>query len=52
MHKTTVIDGHAHACGKYLTGVQTEKKLASAKVDMVLLTPEQYGSKITYGLKN
>ena len=52
MHKTIVIDGHAHACGKYLTGVQTEKKLISAKVDMVLLTPEQYGSKITYGLKN
>jgi len=52
MHKTIVIDGHAHACGEYLTGVQTEKKLISAKVDMVLLTPEQYGSKITYGLKN
>mgnify|MGYP001055264281 CR=1 FL=1 len=51
MHKTTVTDGHAHACGEYLTGV-SEKKSASAKVDMVLLTPGQYGSKITYGLKN
>lgn len=52
MDKTIVIDGHAHACGEYLTVAQIEKKLTSAKVDMVLLTPGQYGSKITYGLKN
>lgn len=52
MDRTIAIDGHAHACGEYLTAAQIEKKLTSAGVDMVLLTPGQYGSKTTYGLKN
>lgn len=47
-----IIDGHAHACGEYLTLEKIEKKLAKANVDMVLLTPGQYGSRITYPLKN
>lgn len=46
------IDGHAHACGEYLNTESIEKKLSKANVDMVLLTPGQYGSKITYELKN
>lgn len=51
MNKKIVIDGHAHACGEYLTASAIERKLAAANVDMVLLTPGQYGSKTTYGLK-
>jgi predicted TIM-barrel fold metal-dependent hydrolase len=47
-----MIDGHAHACGEYLKAETIEKKLADANVDMVLLTPGQSGSKMTYGLKN
>lgn len=46
------IDGHAHACGEYLTSERIVKKMADAKVDKVLLTPGQYGSKMTYPLKN
>lgn len=52
MNRKRIIDGHAHACGEYLTPEKIEKKLEQAKVDMVLLTPGQYGSKITYPLKN
>ncbi len=52
MDKKIIIDGHAHACGEYLTAEKIEKKLAGAKADMVLLTPGQYGSRITYPLKN
>lgn len=52
MNTNMIIDGHAHACGEYLTAEKIEKKLADAKVDMVLLTPGQYGSRITYPLKN
>ncbi len=47
-----MIDGHAHACGEYLNTEEIEKKLAHANVEMVLLTPGQYGSKVTYKLKN
>lgn len=47
-----VIDGHAHACGEYLTAEQIKNKLIKAGADMVLLTPGQYGSKTTYSLKN
>lgn len=52
MSRKFVFDGHAHACGEYLTAEKIEQKLNHAKVDRVLLTPGQYGSKITYGLKN
>lgn len=52
MNRKMIIDGHAHACGEYLTSEKIEKKLEQAKADMVLLTPGQYGSKITYPLKN
>lgn len=52
MNRKRIIDGHAHACGEYLTSEKIEKKLEQAKADMVLLTPGQYGSKITYPLKN
>lgn len=50
--KYKVIDGHAHACGEYLTAENIKKKLEATNVDCVLLTPGQYGSKMTYGLKN
>ena len=46
------IDGHAHACGEYLTVEQIKRKLEDAKMDQVLLTPGQYGSKMTYSLQN
>lgn len=52
MSDSIVIDGHAHACGGYLTAAQIENKLTAASTDIVLLTPGQYGSKTTYGLKN
>lgn len=52
MNKKLVIDGHAHACGEYLTAEKIKQKLNNTKVDMVLLTAGQYGSKITYGLKD
>ena len=50
--KNIVMDGHAHACGEYLTAEKIEQKLDKAGVDMVLLTPGQWKSKTTYGLKN
>ena len=50
--KNIVIDGHAHACGEYLTAEKIEQKLDKAGVDMVLLTPGQWKSKTTYRLKN
>lgn len=52
MNGSIVIDGHAHACGEYLTAEKIRKKLAKAKVDLCLLTPGQYGSRMTYPLKN
>lgn len=52
MNKKIVIDGHAHACGEYLTVEKIMRKPNNSKVDMVVPTPGQYGSKITYGLKN
>lgn len=47
-----IVDGHAHACGEYLTQAEVMKKLQNANVDMVVLTPGEYGSKITYPLSN
>lgn len=47
-----IIDGHAHACGEYLTTEKIDYKLRNANVDMVLLSPGEYGSKVTYKLKN
>lgn len=47
-----IIDGHAHACGEYLTAEKIDYKLRNANVDIVLLSPGQYGSKVTYKLKN
>ena len=52
MNDKIIIDGHAHACGEYLTKETIVKKLSDAKADMVLLTPGQYKSRITYKLKN
>ncbi|MDD3165337.1 MAG: TatD family hydrolase [Oscillospiraceae bacterium] len=52
MNEKIMIDGHAHACGEYLTAKAIEQKLSAANVDTVLLTPGQYGSKTTYRLKN
>ena len=51
MNEKIVIDGHAHACGEYLTVKEINRKLDAANVDIVLLSPGQYGSKTTYGLK-
>ncbi len=47
-----IIDGHAHACGEYVSGERIEKKLKAAGVDSVLLSPGEYMSKTTYALKN
>ncbi len=50
MKQKKIVDGHAHACGEYLTVESIRKKLECAGVDQVLLTPGQNGSKVTYGL--
>lgn len=45
-----IIDGHAHACGDYLTLETIEQKLSMAGCNAVVLTPGEYGSKSTYTL--
>lgn len=47
-----MVDGHAHACGEYLTVDTIKNKMQKSGCNKVILTPGQYGSKITYSLKN
>lgn len=47
-----IIDGHAHACGEYLTVENIEEKLKVNHVDQVVLVPGEPNSKKTYKLKN
>lgn len=39
-----VIDGHAHACGDFLTVESIKKKLDELRVDKVILVPGEPGS--------
>lgn len=47
-----VIDGHAHACGAFLTGESILKTLDDTGVDKVVLVPGELGSERTYALPN
>ena len=47
-----IIDGHAHACGEYLTPDNIIRKLDSSGVDKVILVPGELDSKKTYSLPN
>lgn len=47
-----VIDGHTHACGKYLTADGIRQKLNGAGADAVILTPGAWNSCRTYRMKN
>jgi hypothetical protein len=47
-----IIDGHAHACGEYLSAESIQKKINLANVDKVVLVPGQLNSAKTYKLKD
>jgi predicted TIM-barrel fold metal-dependent hydrolase len=47
-----IIDGHAHACGEYLSTESIKKKINLANVDKVVLVPGQLNSAKTYKLKD
>jgi len=50
--KYLVIDGHAHACGEYLTSESIIRCLDQNKVDKVVLVPGELNSAKTYGLSD
>jgi uncharacterized protein len=50
--KYLIIDGHAHACGDYLTAESTLRHLDQNKVDKVVLVPGELNSDRTYELSN
>ncbi len=45
-----IIDGHAHACGDYLTPETITKKLDESHADKVVLVPGELNSQKTYAL--
>lgn len=45
-----IIDGHSHACGKYLNPDSIIKTLDKSGVDKVILVPGELNSKIEYSL--
>lgn len=47
-----IIDGHAHACGKFLTSQGIVKELEANDVDKVVLVPGELNSKSEYSLPN
>ncbi len=47
-----IIDGHSHACGKYLTAEEIIKTLNDNGVDKVVLVPGELNSKSEYSLPN
>ena len=47
-----IIDGHSHACGKYLTAEGIIKTLDENGVDKVVLVPGELNSKSEYSLPN
>jgi len=47
-----IIDGHAHACGKYLTAEGILKTLNENGTDKVVLVPGELNSKSEYSLPN
>ena len=47
-----IIDGHAHACGVFLTPENIIKELDKAGVDKVILVPGELGSSKNYSMPN
>jgi len=47
-----IIDGHAHACGDFLTPENIIKKLDESGVDKVVLVPGEIGSSKNYSIPN
>lgn len=47
-----IIDGHAHACGGYLTPENINKTLDNSRADKVILVPGEPNSKVEYFLPN
>ena len=47
-----IIDGHAHACGVFLTPESIIKELNKAGVDKVILVPGELGSSKNYSMPN
>ncbi len=47
-----IIDGHSHACGKFLTAESIVKTLDNSGVDKVVLVPGELNSKSEYSLPN
>jgi len=47
-----IIDGHSHACGKFLTSDSIIKNLDNSGVDKVILVPGELNSNIEYSLPN
>ena len=47
-----IIDGHAHACGDYLTPEKIVTHLAQSKVDKLVLVPGELNSEKTYSFPN
>lgn len=47
-----IIDGHAHACGDYLTSESIINNLNETGTDKVILVPGELNSNTTYGLPN
>lgn len=52
LEKRVIVDSHAHACGEYLSVDSIQSKLQKSGCNKIILTPGQYGSKVTYSLKN
>jgi choline kinase len=47
-----IIDGHSHACGKYLTAEGIIKTLNENGIDKVVLVPGEINNKSEYSLPN
>ncbi|MCP4133624.1 MAG: amidohydrolase family protein [bacterium] len=47
-----IIDGHAHACGDYLTPESIIKNLDRVGANKVILVPGEFNSDTTYGIPN
>ena len=47
-----IIDGHAHACGNYLTNDAIDKTLSESKVDYVILTAGELRSAKVYAMSD
>ncbi len=45
-----IIDGHSHACGKFLTAEGIVKALDDTRVDKVVLVPGDLNSRSEYSL--